>query len=105
MPRPNEKWIKKYGKPPEKKKTLLNGNDDILSAAEKLAQGVGGAQAILLQALRRTQTPFLDLLVMDDIQLYGDKIVRAYHEWANGDYDVLLKGIRQRDSSLIKFLG
>ncbi len=104
MPRPNKQWERKYGKKPEQKKHLLSGLDDILSAAEKLACGAKEANTIILMALRHSEEPFMRLLDMDDMQMHGQRIVRAFYEWSKHDYDVLIKGIAVRDESLIRFI-
>lgn len=106
MPRPSKEWEKKYGKQAQAKQAKLTGSDNVLSAAEKLAAGVPEAQAIVLMAIRRL--PEIDrvmrLLDMDEMQMYGSKIVAAYHGWACNDYTTLMDGVKNRDSSLVAFI-
>lgn len=105
MPRPSKEWERRYGKL-QQKEHRLSGAEDILSATEKLAGGVQEACVILLQALRLSRDPssVMRLLDMDDMQMFGPRIVRAYHEWAGNDYDKLMKGVESRDESLIRFI-
>lgn len=104
MPRPNKNWEKKYGNRSEQRRTLLNIHDDVLSASEKLACGVPEARGIILQMMRHaTKLPEMSgprsmmlLLDMDDMGIHGQKIVKAYHEWAGDDYLKLAKGLQER---------
>lgn len=89
------------------KRPRLSGSDDVLSASMKLADDVPEARDIILQMLRGSSQ--IDcvyrLLDMDDMEMYGLKIVQAYHDWANHDYKKLLVAITNRDPSLIKCIG
>jgi hypothetical protein len=109
MPRPNRSWERKYGiqsKQPARQ-PRLSMTDDILSAARKLAGQTEGF-AIILQALRQAHLSegeqVIRLLDMDGMQMYGNRIVKAYHDWAKNDYGKLLQGVKDRDESLIVFI-
>lgn len=106
MVKPNKQWEKKYGAKSKPKESRLSGDDTILSSCEKLAGGTQQAQVIILAALRKIPDSqcYLRLLDMDDMQMYGGKIVSAYREWAKNDYQKLIIGIENRDPSLVKFL-
>ena len=105
MPRPSKDWERRYGKTAQQQnKPLINGSDDTISAVRKLSCGVSEAQGILFQALRQTKEPYHCLFAIDDMQLHGDKIVRAYHGWAERNYEKLLKGIKEKDPSLVQFV-
>ncbi len=106
MVRPNKQWEKKYGKQTAKKEIRLSMNDDILSASAKLTGNVPEAQAILLQALRHLDMPAacMRLLDMDDMQMYGNRIVQAYHNWAKNDYQKLVAAVQDRDPNLLAFI-
>jgi hypothetical protein len=110
MPRPNARWQAKYdrmrtaygGNPA----TRLSGVDDVLSAAKKLSGSDAMAEGVILQALRPL-SPIecvRVLLDMDSIQLHGNKIVRAYRDWAGNDYSKLVKAVSERDESLLRFI-
>jgi hypothetical protein len=106
MPRPNKEWEKKYGgKKQQTKKYLLSMSDNVLSASEKLAGDRSEAQMIILQMCRKISSePAFIMLDMDDMQMFGHRIVKAYHEWAGNDYVKLARGIKDRDASLIAFI-
>lgn len=101
MPRPNAKWREKHSSKPVHR---LSGNDDFLSAAQKLAGSSKGSYAVLLQMLHYSKQPHMCLLDMDDMKMHDEKIQKTYHEWSGNDYDKLLKAITDRDSKLIAFL-
>lgn len=105
MVQPSKQWKQRQGyiKKEQRREHLLSGSDDIFSGALKLAQGVPEAEGIILQMCRqRPGADFLVLLDMDDMQMYGHKIIKAYHEWARNDYEKLFNGIRGRDESLLR---
>lgn len=108
MPRPSKQWEKKYGKQQQQRKEhhRLTANDDVLSAVAKLRGTTPEAQAILLQMLRTLLEPewVIRLLDADDIQLYGRRIVEAYHRWAGNSYAKLADGLRDRDQTLVAFV-
>lgn len=108
MPRPNNAWEKKYGKhsQAEAKKTLLSASDDVLSACMKIGAGVPEAQAIMLQAIRKLSSidAVMILLDADDMGMHGEKIVKAFHEWSKRDYEKMVKGLFDRDPSLVALL-
>lgn len=85
---------------------LLTLDDTILSATKKLAQGNSEAQTITLLMLKRlpVNASYFLVLDMDDMQMYGAKIVEAYHGWSKNDYDRLIVAIRDRDPRLLAFL-
>lgn len=108
MPRPSKEWERKYGKQhmQEAAKTRLSGADTVYSAISKLAepnQEAGGILMMMLRTKDENKQTFA-LLDMDDMKMYGNKIVEAYHNWAGNDYDKLFKGITSRDAGLIAFL-
>lgn len=113
MPRPSKEWEKKYGKPmsqskqmSQSKRRLLTGSDTVLTAATKLAAGYSEAQTIILMAMEPLAEidRVLRVLDMDDMQMYGNKIIAAYREWACHDYAVLMEGVKDRDPGLMAFI-
>ena len=97
MPRPNEKWERKYNNQEESKLSL---EDSKLTAIPKLACGCLEAADILKQSLRTTDSPLSRLLEMDEMKLYGNRIVAAF-SWAGADHIKLIEGVKNRDPSLL----
>lgn len=106
MPRPNAQWQKKYGnhQSPKQGACVISLDDTAYSASIKLSKGNREAQAIILQMMRQTDAGPMRLLDMDDMHMYGKRIILAYTQWAKHDYEKLVKGLLDRDPSLIRLI-
>jgi len=106
MPRPNKAWERKSGKQAQPKRTLLRESDSVFSATTKLSLGMAEAQNILLMAIRKLSPgqQVIRLLDADDMELHGNRIIKAYHEWAGNDYEKLVAGLENRDAGLVAFI-
>lgn len=105
MPRPNAKWVKKYVTKKELPKSgRLAMGDNLLTAATKLAGYNSESYEIIVKTL--TNAPHQNTCVwnMDKMEMYDDKIVIAFHDWAKNSDVKLREGILICDPSLVTFL-
>lgn len=101
MPRPNAKWEEKYGQKDNLSK--LTNEDTLLTGCQKLACGNLPAYRLLLDMFRITGASIVRLVEMDDLKIYGNKIIEVA-SYYNNKYSELMEALENHDLGLCQFV-
>lgn len=78
----------------------INPAESVTQNLARMSEGNPGALSVLVKMLQRKSGLF-DILLLDDMQIYGPSVWIGYKDWARQDLEVFVKGLKDNDKSLI----